>query len=268
MTAHKFWRFRITENNGGDTVAFSNFTLSVAPHTEDLTQLTTFRVATYTHQGISGNVNTGVWTGVMPSANTQLSFEFRDPETIGAYSLQASSGTAPKSWFLECSDDEATWYIAHIEYGQTNWQANEQRHFETQLYELSLSVNGSNAARYFNAFIHDLAGNLILKKTVFNGETSFLMPNSNPVSVTVTQEFGAMWQAGKYYISGTLVIPTNVTTKPYYYRNRHGGISDLFEPVWSTNPEILTYDSACEWELVERLNQPITQSPLIPTRKL
>jgi hypothetical protein len=268
MTAHKFWRFRITENNGADNVIFSAFTLSEAPYTVDLTALTQFKVGTYTHQGLSGNVNAGVWTGVMPSANTQIYFEFNEPQNIGAYSLQASGGTAPKAWVVEYSDDGTTWHLAAIQYAQRNWQADEQRHFVCELYELSLSLNGSNAAAYFNAFVHDLSGELILKKRVFNGETSFLMPNSNPVSVTVSQEFGSAWQAGKYYIANTLVIPTNVTAKPYYYRNRHGGISDLVEPLWSTNPEVLTPDSSCVWELVERLNQPITQAPLIPVRKL
>lgn len=270
MTPHKYWRFRITENNGADTVVFSNFTLSLAPFTENIAQLyanaSLQRAGTYTHQGLTGDVHYGVWSGVMPSETTQYSLMFREPEMIGAYSFQASGGTAPKSWLLEYSDDDAIWHIAHIEYGQTNWQANENRHFETQLYELSLSVNGSNAAPYFNAFIHDTGGNLILKKQVFNGETSILMPDNKPVSVTITQEFGAMWQAGHYYTQGVLVIPSSVTIHPYYYRNRKSGISQTFEPNWSNDPQILNYDSGCIWELVERLNQPITQSPLIPLK--
>jgi hypothetical protein len=268
MTAHKFWRFRITENNGGDTVVFSALTLSVAPFTTDLTPVNQAKVATYTHQGISGDVYVGIWTGVMPSENTQLYFEFKEPQLVGAYSLQAVGSTAPKSWVLEHSDDGVDWIIAAIQYAQRNWQTNENRHFVCELYELSLSVNGSNAAPHFNAFIHDLNGDKILKKKVFNGVTTFLMPDSKPVSVTVLQDFGTAWQAGKYYKAGTLISPTNPQTTPFYYRNRTGAISDLIEPTWSTNPEIFTHDSGCIWELVERLNQPITQSPLIPTRKI
>lgn len=268
MSAHQFWRFRITENNGADTVVFSNFALRIAPHTADLTSLTAFKVSTYTHQGIDGDVQTGIWTGVMPSENTQISFKFNEPQTIGAYSLQATGGTAPKAWVIEYSDDDANWHLAAIQYAQRDWQANEQRHFVCELYELSLSVNGSNAAPYFNAFVHDLNGLLILKKQLFNGATTFLMPDNQPVSVTVTQEFGTLWQAGKYYTQGVLVIPTDVTTKPYYYRNRKSGISEITEPNWSNDPQVLNHDSGCIWELVERLNQPITQSPLIPTRKL
>lgn len=268
MTPHKFWRFRITENNGGDTVVFSHFTLSIAPHTADLTPVNQFKVATYIHQGISGDVYAGVWTGAMPSENTQLYFEFIKPQIIGAYSLQATGGTAPKAWVLEYSDDETFWHLAAIQYAQRDWQAGEQRHFVCELYELSLSLNGSNAAPWFNAFVHDLQGELILKKVVFNGETSFLMPDAKPVSVTITQEFGCAWQAGTYYTTGAIIIPTDVIAKPYYYRNRHSGISDLNEPTWSTDPQVLNHDSGCLWELVERLNQPITQSPLIPTRKI
>lgn len=245
MTAHTFWRFRVTENNGGDTVLFSDFTLSIAPFTADLSAL-----------------------AQITTSATQRNFEFQTPQQVGAYSLTATGGTAPKAWVFEYSDDGVIWTIAALQYAQRNWQANDNRHFACELFELSLSVNGSNAAPYFNAFIHDTGGELIFKKIVYNGEITFLMPNQNPVSVTVTQEFGTTWQSGRYYSAGVLVAPSNPQTMPFYFRNRKTGISDLVEPTWSTDPQILNHDSTCVWELVERLNQPITQSPLIPTRKL
>lgn len=269
MTPHKFWRFRITENNGADTVVFSNQTFSAVPYGEDITLVSNHtHWNTATHQGLDGDVYARVWTGKMPSENIQIYYEFSNPEIVGAYSITATGATAPKSWVIEYSDDGTVWTLAAIQYAQSDWQINEQRHFVCELYELNLSLNGSNAAPWFNAFIHDLQGELILKKIVFNGETSFLMPDENPVSVTIIQEFGSAWRAGTYYTTGTIVIPTDVMSKPYYYRNRHSGISDLIEPDWETDPQILNHDSGCIWELIERLNQPITQSPLIPTRKI
>jgi hypothetical protein len=198
----------------------------------------------------------------------QTTFVFAEPQLVGAYSLQATGATAPKAWFLECSDNGLDWSLVALEYLQRDWNVNESRHFVCELYELNLSLNGSNAAPWFNAFIHNTDGELLLKKVIFNGETALLMPDAKPVSVTITQEFGSAWRAGTYYETGAIVIPTDVIEKPYYYRNRHSGISDLNEPTFSTDPQMLNHDAACIWELVERLNQPITQSPLIPSRKL
>lgn len=269
MSAHKFWRLRIQENNGADLLHFENFTLSLAPHTVNLIGLGSPVFLTANHTGIFTSwITTRVWTSAMPSENTQLAIEFTEPQTIGAYSFEATGGTAPKSWVIEYSDDGAFWIIAAIQYAQRDWLANESRHFVCELYELSLSLNGSNAAPWFNAFIHNTQGELLLKKVIFNGETSFLMPDAKAVSVTITQEFGSAWRAGTYYETGAIIIPNDVIAKPYYYRNRKAGISDLNELTWSTDPQILNHDAACIWELVERLNQPITHSPLIPTRKI
>jgi hypothetical protein len=203
----------------------------------------------------------------MPANSHEKTFEFAAPITVGAYSFAAQGSNAPKSWRLEFSDNSVNWFIAHIEHSQTRWQTGEVRNFVTDLHSLSLTINGSNAAQSFNVFVHDLLGELITKKTVQNGNSEILMPNQNAVSVTVSQECGDTWKAGRYYKSGSLVIPTNPQTTPFYYRNRVGSISGLIEPTWLTNPEVFTHDSGCIWEVVERFNQPITQFPLIPTRK-
>lgn len=249
MNPHKYWRLLFQDNNGGDTIELSDIAFSTHPHSLNLLPLSTNFI------------------GVMPTQNNEKVFEFSTPFAVGAYSFKAQGATAPKTWRLEYSDNNADWFIAHVEYAQTRWQTSEVRHFEVALFELNLTINASHAAPFFNLFIHDLNGELILKKDVQNGVESILMPNDQAVCVTLMQACGNTWQAGKYYKSGALVLPKNPTTTPFYYRNRHGGISDLLEPLWQTNPEIFTHDSGCLWEVVERLNQPITQSPLIPTRK-
>lgn len=250
MNPHKYWRLLIQDNNGGDNVELFDITFSTHPNSLNLLPINTNFVC------------------VMPAQNNEKVFEFLTPFAVGAYSFKAQGANAPKSWRLEVSDNKADWFIAHVEYAQTRWQTNEIRHFEVGLFELNLTINGSIAAPFFNLFIHDLNGELILKKDVQNGTKSLLMPNDKAVCVTLMQAGGDTWKAGHYYQAGALVLPKNPTTIPFYYRNRRGGISDLIEPNWQTNPELFTTDSGCLWEVVERLNQPITQSPIIPTRKL
>lgn len=250
MNQHKYWRLVFTDNNGGDIVSVSDIVLSTHPHTLNLI------------------ANSVVFSDAIPDKSHEKMFEFAAPITVGAYSFVAQGATAPKSWRLEFSDNGVNWSIAHIEHTQTRWQTGEVRYFIADLHSINVEINGSNAAQSFNIFVHDLQGELVTKKTVQNGNTEILMPNQNAVSVTVSQECGNTWQAGHYYPSGALVIPTNPQTIPFYYRNRVGSISGLIEPTWSTNPEVFTHDSSCIWEVVERFNQPITQFPLIPTRKI
>lgn len=249
MNPHKYWRLVLTDNNGGDTVSVSNIVLSTHPHALNL---------------IANGVG---FSGAMPAVAHEKTFEFLTPIAIGAYSFQAQGANAPKAWRLEFSDNGVNWSIAHIEHTQKLWQTGEVRYFIADLYALNLVINGSNAAQSFNVFVHDLQGELVIKKNFQNGNTEILMPNQNAVSITAVQECGDTWNSGNYYKSGALVIPTNPQTTPFYYRNRVGAISDLIEPTWSTNPEVFTHDSSCIWEVVERFNQPITQFPLIPTRK-
>ena len=249
MNPHKYWRLIFIDNNGGDTVSASDIVLSTHPHTLNL---------------IANGV---VFSDAMPAKSHEKTFEFAAPITVGAYSFSAQGATALRSWRLEFSDNTVNWLIAHIEHTQTRWQTGEVRYFIADLYALNLVINGSNAAQSFNIFVHDFQGELIIKKTVQNGNNEILMPNQNAVSITAVQECGDTWKAGHYYKSGSLVIPTNPQTTPFYYRNRTGAISNLTEPTWSTNSEVFTHDSGCIWEVVERFNQPITQFPLIPTRK-
>jgi hypothetical protein len=237
-------------NNGGDALEARDFALSTHPNSLNLLPATSSFI------------------GEMPAQNHEKLLELNRPIAVGAYSFRAQGANAPKAWRLEFSDNNADWTLAHVEYAQTDWQTGEIRNFEVALFELDMVINASNAAPFFNLFIHDMNGNLILKKEVQNGSSSVLMPNDKAVSVTLMQTCGDTWQAGKYYRAGALVLPRSPAETPFYYRNRRGGITDLLEPSWQTNPELFTADSGCVWEVVERLNQPITQSPLIPTRKI
>ena len=244
MISARYWQLRILETNGNDS-ALTDLELSNYPHTANLIPLAT----------------------VSTISSTLFHYEFADPQIVGAYSFTANGLSAPKSFVIEHSDDNQHWTLAHIEHSQRDW-LNERRHFVVELFELSLSLNGSNAARWFNAFIHNRHGELILSKQVFNGTTAILMPDAQHVSVTVTQECGTVWEASKTYFIDDFVFPTDTTATPYYYRNRKTMLSGNSEPTWSTNPEILTHDGGCVWELIERFNQPITQFPLIPSRKI
>lgn len=268
MTPRKFWRFVVLAGNGADTVTFKDLRLAEYAHGVDVTLPQHDRLKSHTFIGLSGDIGTRIYSGGVSNAVLSLTFEFLQPELVGWYAFNASGVTAPKSWRLEYSDDGATWHISHLEYRQQNWQIDEGRAFFAELYELTLDVQGSNAAPAHFVWIHDLDGELLTKKRVLNGESAFLMPSANPVCVTVAQEFGQVWRKKTYYRAGALVMPTNPILTPYYFRNRRAGISDLTEPAWQLDPEILTNDGSCVFELVERFNAPMTHAPLIPTRKL
>lgn len=270
MSAHKFWRFSVLKNNGADTVQFQDLRLSEYAHGLDILLPQHNRVKSVTISQLSGDLGTRNFSGAV-AENTMhsITVETFEPEIIEWYTLTASGVTAPKTWQLEFSDDGVFWNLAHIQHAQTNWGSNESRPFVAHLHELNLSIQGSNAAQSFFANVYDLvSGELIIRKQTFTNECSFLMPDATPVCVTVSQAFGTAWKKRIYYKTGALVMPTNPMITPYYFRNRRAGISGLTEPEWQLNPEILTPDDSCEFELVERFNAPISHAPIIPVRKL
>lgn len=250
MTAHKFWRLLIQDNNGGDTVNLKNIALSTHSNALNL---------------LPANTN---FSGNTPFTQHEILFELAEPFDVNGYSFQAQGATAPKKWLFQYSDNNIQWHTAHLEYTQTRWLTNEYRYFKPQLYELNLNIAGSTAASGFNVFVNDLDGNLITKESLQNGDSTILMPDAKPVCLTVFQECGEVWKGGKYYGVGALIFPTNLTQTPFYYRNRYGGITGDTQPTWLTDTEKFTLDGTCTWELVERFNQPISQAPLIPVRKL
>jgi hypothetical protein len=270
VSAYKFWRFSVLKNNGADTVQFQDLRLCAYPHGLDILLPQHNRVKNVFISELTGDLGTRNFSGAA-AENTQhsITVETFEPEIVEWYTLTASGVTAPKTWQLEFSENGAFWNLAHLEHAQTNWGSNEARPFVAHLHELNLNIQGSNAAPSFFANVYDLAsGELIIRKQTFTNDCHFLMPDATPVCVTVAQTFGTAWQKRIYYRAGALVMPTNPIATPYYFRTRRAGISGLTEPVWQLDPEVLTSDGSCEFELVERFNAPISHAPIIPVRKL
>lgn len=83
--------------------------------------------------------------------------------------------------------------------------------------------------------------------------------------VTVAPYMGTIWTAENPVIVGQKCFPTAPETTPYYYRCTIAGTTGITEPDWLTSPAgALIDDNDAQWELVERIVQPITHGPLIP----
>lgn len=113
---------------------------------------------------------------------------------------------------------------------------------------------------------HDITSGVLLNQTSRTGPGDFeiTLTSDAPVSVTVMARAGDRWAATKSYAIGARIYPTNPDTSPYYHECVTGGLSGSTEPVWSTTAGGNTVDGSVTWQLIERLIQPITNSPLVP----
>ncbi len=106
----------------------------------------------------------------------------------------------------------------------------------------------------------------------FTGETTtstsnFTIPvnSASPVKVTVCPTPFDSWKATTDYGLNAKVFPTNPITTPYYYKVTTAGTTGATEPVFPVTTGGTVTDGSVVWELVERLVQPITHAPVIPT---
>jgi hypothetical protein len=141
--------------------------------------------------------------------------------------------------------------------------------FPDYLSRLSGSISESLAANTFIARAYDVAdGSLVGSKTFAdtNNFTINIKTQAKACLVTVSAD-GTIWQPNVVYALDAKVFPTDPSAKPYYYKRLAAGTSGAAEPTWPT-----TVGGRCDdngvtdaWELVERLIQPITHGPLIPS---
>ncbi len=83
-----------------------------------------------------------------------------------------------------------------------------------------------------------------------------------PHFIIVIPNQGDVWKPSKLYALNELVLPTDTTINPYYFRCISGGLSDVNEPEWNVSG--LTNDYIAVFEVVGRIIQPISHSPFIP----
>lgn len=135
-------------------------------------------------------------------------------------------------------------------------------------WEINGTIDEALVADTWIALVFDVETKSILGTVEFTG-VSFTVPvpTSNPVTVTVYAKQGDMWEASLAGVAlDQLVFPTDPISTPYYYKaTGGGGTTGATEPVWPVDAGGTVVDGTVTWQRVERLIQPISQSPLIPT---
>jgi len=85
------------------------------------------------------------------------------------------------------------------------------------------------------------------------------------VYLTVTADQGKEWKPNESRTVNSKTYPTDSAIKPYYFKALNAGSTGLSEPDWPTEAGSQIVDNGITWELVDRLVQPVTHGPLIPT---
>lgn len=133
--------------------------------------------------------------------------------------------------------------------------------------QLSGTVSETLAADTFVAEAYQASDGVLSGRKVFTG-TSFTVDIKTPEKahyLTVKPNMGAAWKSSTVYALNGKVFPTDPITKPYYYTATVAGTSGSTEPTWPATPGQTVTDGTITWECVERMVQPITHGPLIPS---
>jgi hypothetical protein len=172
------------------------------------------------------------------------------------------SSAANNGWRSVCWSPKLAMFVAVSEDGTGN------RVMIWSFSKLTLTITESLAATKFIARAHRIDNGALIGNASGPGSTLVLPTDTAvPVNVTVMADQGGKWTASKAYALNDKVFPSNPAAKPYYYKRLVAGTSGATEPTWPTTPGGKCNDGAVAdaWELVERLTQPITQGPLIPS---
>lgn len=135
--------------------------------------------------------------------------------------------------------------------------------------QLSGTISESLAANTFIARAYDVADGSLVGAKTFSDSSSFtidIKTKAKACHVTVSTD-GTIWQPNAVFALNSKVFPSNPVATPYYYKRLAAGTSGATEPTWLIIPGGRCNDGAVTdaWELVERLIQPITHGPLIPS---
>jgi hypothetical protein len=134
--------------------------------------------------------------------------------------------------------------------------------------KIALTIDENLAATLFNASAVTVGSGEIIGRAT-GSAPGFNLPtlDTQPCHVILSPDVGDRWYPASVYAIGDHVFPSDPITTPYYYKRLVAGTSGATEPAWPTTPGGKCNDGAVTdaWELVERLVQPITHGPLIPT---
>lgn len=135
--------------------------------------------------------------------------------------------------------------------------------------QISGTIVESLAANTFIARARDIDTGALVGTKAFTGTSSFtvdITTAAQACEVTVSADY-KIWKASTVYTLDDKVFPVDPVAKPYYYKRIAAGTSGSTEPTWPTTAGGQCDDGAVTnaWELVERLIQPVTHGPLIPS---
>ncbi len=133
--------------------------------------------------------------------------------------------------------------------------------------EISGLITESLAASTFLIKAHHYqTGEKVGAATTTTNNYTVEISTSDPVYVTITADQGMIWGAAETVSLGDKRFPTDPAANAYYYECTQAGVTDAnTEPTWPTTPGNTVTDNNVTWQCVERLVQPITHGPLIPS---
>lgn len=135
--------------------------------------------------------------------------------------------------------------------------------------QIAGTISETLAANSFRARAYDIETGALVGEKLFTDSSSFTVDIKTAAKscfVTVAADYN-IWKASTNYAIGDKVHPANPVATPYYYKRLAAGTSGATEPTWPTTPGGQCNDGAVNnaWEMVERLIQPVTHGPLIPS---
>jgi Concanavalin A-like lectin/glucanases superfamily len=141
--------------------------------------------------------------------------------------------------------------------------------FFNQQSQIIGTITESLAASKFIARAYDMdtgaeVGNTT---TTTNAFTVDIKTAAQACEVKVSPDY-KIWKPNTLYAVGDNVFPRDPIAKPYYFTRLAAGNSGASEPVWPVSPPGAQVNDGAQnnaWELVERLIQPVTHGPLIPS---
>lgn len=138
--------------------------------------------------------------------------------------------------------------------------------YKEQNYEVVGSISEALAMANWKATAYDIGTGSIQGEVLFTGtDFTLSVPSENAVNVTIEAQQGSVWETIKLYSLDDLVFPTEPDVTPYYYECTTAGTSGGTEPVWPITISGTVTDGSVEWTRVEKLINPETHGPIMPT---
>jgi hypothetical protein len=257
-------------SNFNDSGANNGLRLLLGPYGQLLWGSTTANIQT-----ANSVISLNTWTHVAITVSNGTGRIFVNGINVGESANAAP--TASTVTFKIGSTNGSAWFFAgyiddfRVTVGVSRYTANFTPPTEAngaQYWQLSCSLAESLVATNFLATAHNLATGALIGSASVSSPGSFgiNVSEASPCVVTVRPVY-SVWKGSTSYALNAKVFPKNPSATPYYYKRLVAGMSGATEPTWPTTPGGKCNDGAQDdaWALVERLIQPITHGPLIPT---